>query len=214
MVEILEVISTEHAIINKYLGLMLNAERVDYIKVINFCRDIIENNHHFKEESAIFNTIIDKPALCAGGPYCTLYYDDHMQHAPFKQVANLKKKLNLVHNESISSHLEHLYTKKTPLNIPIEDHQAGKQLLDLAVKLIKIDASRIADLKTIFETYMRIQNYHFEREEKCFLKMVYSLTTINEKKYILEKLKSQDTPLINEIYIEKYTHEKSKVELL
>lgn len=214
MSELLDLIQTEHKSILKYLSKLLHNDTIDYKIAVDFCEDIIQNNHHFKEEMFIFDSVVDKPELLAGGPYCVLYFDDHVLHAPFDQVKRLGKKLNIDARNDVSRHLISMYSKKTPLNIPIEDHESCRQLILISKNILSSKEHSAQDLKSIFETYVRIQSYHFEREERCFLKLVNSITTQTEKEIILQQFKDPKIPFINDSYIESYLYEKSKIKLL
>lgn len=209
MDEVEALIKKEHDLILKYLNLLLKQDFVDYVRLVSFCSQFIEDNHHLKEEELIFKKVQDHPRLQEGGPLCVLYFDLHMAYSPVDRAVELSKKLNQAMVFQISPHLKDLYAKKTPLNIPIEEHEAGKFLLSLAEDILafssggsllenpsamqglQLSTEAIDALQQIFKLYTEIQVSHFEKEEGCFLKMVCHITSKEEQDEILANLKSQ-----------------------
>jgi hemerythrin-like domain-containing protein len=213
MAELLDLIQTEHKSILKYLLILLNSDNTNYQVIVKYCNEIIQSNHHFKEETYIFNNLIDKPELLAGGPYCVLYFDEHVLNSPFSLVKELKKKLNISVKSDVSNHLTSMFSKKTPLNIPTEDHEACRQIVSMSRVILNSKKYSKTNLKHIFDVYTKLLTSHFEREENCLLKLVNSITTKSEKETIYNQFKFSNKPIINDSYIESYLYENNKIKL-
>jgi hemerythrin-like domain-containing protein len=187
-------ISNEHKtllrLFDAQLGVCSSLE--SWRSFIAWCFDCFENNHHRKEEEFIFSAVRPDPRIRAGGPLCTLYFDQQMIYSSLKLAQKTVKDLT-------GQQLDPLWTEdlkadqvsNSPLTIPGEDHEAGRILLRGAEILIESEgqyptlsqsasaegAKKQEALRKLFSVYRDIQVSHFQREENCFLKMCKTLLT-------------------------------------
>ena len=124
----------------------------------------IENKHHFKEESLIYPVLAQKKKLTEGGPFCTLYFDEHIVNRPSDKVKALIQK-----EPSWQSHQLIYKENQSPLSIPLEEHRSLRELL---VYLIE-NQKNISDQQflKIYDNYVNLLKHHNTKEEKCFFRV-------------------------------------------
>lgn len=194
--QLIDFIAGEHFHLRKLFNrsYALAREKGLWKEFIDLCEELFEKNHHAKEEKYIFNTVKDIPQLRGGGPLCTYFFDFHMSQPALKQAVNVAAQVTGFAFEPQWNENMIAYRKENlPLVIPGEDHEAGRLLLRAGRFLLKYQPDR-ADLGEkmirIFDTYMRIQELHFDREEKCFLVMCTQLVPPARWDQLIEEMNS------------------------
>lgn len=132
--------------------------------------------HQYNEEKLIFPKLLKKERLKEGGPFCVLFFDEHVINPPAQLVKKYTAK-DLTYCE----HQDVFKKDRSPLEIPLEEHVSLENLLE---KLLAkpdenlIDHPALVLLETLFHR-------HHEKEEKCFLKICESLLLPHEIDEIL-----------------------------
>lgn len=124
----------------------------------------VENKHHLKEELLIYPILIQKKKLTEGGPFCSLYFEEHIMNRP----SDIVKKITQ-NDLSWLSHQTFYKDNPTPLNIPLEEHRSTREILQFLIQN-KNQLSDDSFLK-IFESYVRLLQHHTTKEEKCFFRV-------------------------------------------
>jgi hemerythrin-like domain-containing protein len=158
-----------------------------------WCAENLENNHHRKEEEFIFSAVRSDPRIRAGGPLCTLYFDQQMIFSSLKLA---QKTISQIVGEQLETQwtedLKADQLANSPLTIPGEDHEAGRILLRGAERLLgNVESHSPLNeeaLRKIFSVYRDIQVSHFQREENCFLKMCKTLLTAEKWQEISKQI--------------------------
>lgn len=140
-----------------------------------YCSVFLEAYHHESEESVLFKTVAKNPKIKNGGPQCTYFYDVQMTNNPLLEVY---RELNIsdfvIREEHIPIHFKEEFKNKLPIVIPLEEHIAGKLLLEEIHRLINTEGSVDRIIK-LFKKYYNIQIFHFKKEETCFFEMCSNL---------------------------------------
>lgn len=165
-----------------------------------YCRTFLEGYHHEAEESALFKVVAQNPKIKNGGPQCTYFYDVQMANNPLLAVyRELNIKDYVIRAEHIPENFKEEFSNKLPIVIPLEEHIAGKLLLEEIYRLINQDGNMDRIIK-LFEKYYNIQIFHFKKEETCFFEMCSNLISSDElmaaAKLVLEKNLSTQSKII------------------
>ncbi len=175
-----EIISNQHKYLITFFDrdILTCRDHQSWSEFLQKCQTLFEGIHHHNEEIFLFSAVRNHPRLREGGPFCTLYFDQHLANPSLQKAQHVIKKV--LGQEIIPQWSKELQSDRAlnlPLVIPGEDHEAGRLLLIAAQKVLKLPfcADVQNSLKMLFETYREIQVFHFEREEKCFLKMCKAL---------------------------------------
>lgn len=133
-------------------------------QLLKWLWDVVENEHHYKEEKLIYPILAKKKKLTEGGPFCTLYFDEHITNRP----AEICKKIT---NKDVSwqNHQIGFKTNPTPLNIPLEEHRSLRDILNFLIEK-KEDLSEAEFLRN-FDSYVVLLKHHNAKEEKCFFRV-------------------------------------------
>lgn len=148
--------------------------------ILNWLWIEIENKHHYKEESLIYSVLAQKKKLTEGGPFCTLYFDEHITNRP-----NDKVKVLIQKEPSWQPHQLIYKVNQSPLNIPLEEHRALRELL---VYLLE-NQQNMSDQQflKIYENYVSLLKHHNTKEEKCFFRVCETCLSQTELDDILSK---------------------------
>lgn len=139
---------------------------------------INETQHHFNEETLLFAKTSEKEKIREGGPFCVLYYDQHISNPPIEKVEKL------IHKKiQIKSTQQNFYDRRSPICIPIDEHRAGEALLNFII--LEHDHLSISEIDSLLYEYQNIQKQHFKKEEGCFFCLVNNLLTVAELDEIL-----------------------------
>ncbi len=140
----------------------------------------IENKHHNKEDTLIYPVLFKKKKMTEGGPFCTLYFDEHIMNRPSDKVKSLINK-----EPSWQPHQIFYKENQSPLNIPLEEHRSLRELL---VYLIE-NQQNLTDqhFLKIYEGYVSLLKLHVAKEEKCFFRVCETCLSQTELDEILSK---------------------------
>lgn len=145
-----------------------------------YCNLFLETYHHEAEETCLFKKVAQNPKIKNGGPECTYFYDVQMANNPLLKVyRELGIKDYVIRTEHIPKAFEEEFKNKLPVVIPLEEHIAGKILLEEIHNLISKE-SNIDRIIELFELYYNIQIFHFKKEESCFFEMCASLISSDD----------------------------------
>lgn len=166
-----------------------------------YCSAFLESYHHEAEESALFKAVAKNPKIKNGGPQCTYFYDVQMANNPLLAVySELNIKDLVIRDEHIPENFKEEFSKKLPIVIPLEEHIAGKLLLEEIYRLINQDGN-IDRIIKLFKQYYNIQVFHFKKEESCFFEMCANLLSPDDLKnsaqQVLEKNLSIQSKIIH-----------------
>lgn len=140
---------------------------------------------HRLEEKLIYTKLEANPRLSEGGPYCTLYYDNHITNPPSKLVRTLTG----ADLEWESHHLQ-FKNSKTSLLIPLEEHRALKALAEymLQHQLAKPDFDKV------YSAFASLLELHLTKEARCFFRVCQALLTAEDLDRIAEQWESISLP--------------------
>lgn len=124
----------------------------------------IENEHHLKEEQLIYPILFQKKKLTEGGPFCTLYFDEHIMNRPSEIVKKITD-----HDPSWLDHQIFYKENPSPLNIPLEEHRSTREILMHLIQ--KRNQMQDSEFLVGFENYVRLLKHHNAKEEKCFFRV-------------------------------------------
>ncbi|MCB0349482.1 MAG: hypothetical protein KDD37_11650 [Bdellovibrionales bacterium] len=163
-----QLVKEQSTIIDLLAQLDLCENNDDLKKLSLNLQTFAEIQHHEKEERLLFTTIYQNQKIHEGGPMCSLYFDLH-------QFENRKVKVEQIIGRTIKhTHQQAMLLKnRTPLVIPIEEHQSGRDLL--AYILEKVDHTAFAINKINLELYKNIQVNHIKKEANCLYHMCAGL---------------------------------------
>ena len=155
------------------------ARRPDlYESLRRLCFHFLEEFHHRKEERLLFSEIAAHPRLSEGGPECVLHFDYRMRHPPVEEAVETCRTAGWSDaRPSWDGVSDALRVRSSPLSIPVEDHEAGRILLEgIRRRLAGPEpeaAVRVID--GLFERYRELQVMHFRREEGCLFRLCQTL---------------------------------------
>lgn len=150
-----------------------------------------ELQHHLFEEKLLFQYASEKEKIREGGPYCVLYYDQHVSNPPLERIEiRLQKKI------SKRSHQINFYKNQSPVCIPIDEHRAGEAILKHL--LVNFEHLSKNEVETYFNEYAFIQKQHFKKEEGCFFCMISHLLSAKE----LDEILALWPPLVDDDNVE------------
>jgi len=153
-------ITQEHSVLTSLWINLINTQFENLEQLKEF-KKLLEL-HTANEENLLFSEMLKHKELNEGGPFCVLYYDDHMCHRPQDRFYSLFKE-GVPHRES----LDFFIKNKSPLDIPIEDHSVLISLVDrFIVKNYPVELE-----SELISSIQNIMHKHHEKEETCFLKM-------------------------------------------
>ena len=171
------IISDHYKIINILNNFEKNNE-ILLLQQVNQLWNFVELTHHKKEEFYLFNFVSKKERISEGGPLCTLYFDYHMaEPAPIKSA----KITNQI--PPIEDHQINYYKNNSPVTIPVDEHRAGKSLLNHLKQ--NWDNLTLEKKLSALEVYRDINLNYIAKEESCFFHLCAHLLTPNEANHIL-----------------------------
>ncbi len=136
-----------------------------------------EEQHHAREEVLLFSRLLDKDRLREGGPFCVLFFDEHIVNSPRSRVQAL-----LGSEPSWLPHQLQFKERHSPLSIPVEEHRSMRHLLQyLLQRQNTLSDQRFA---VLFAVYAEILRHHVAKEEKCFFCLCEKLLTTEELEQI------------------------------
>ncbi|MCM2354483.1 MAG: hypothetical protein NDI63_12775 [Pseudobdellovibrio sp.] len=169
-----EIMVREHGLTNVCLEELRSSKNP---KVqLNWLKQNAVLKHQYNEEKLIFTKLLKKERLKEGGPFCVLFFDEHVISPPAQLVKKYTTK-DLTYCE----HQDVFKKDRSPLEIPLEEHVSLENLLEsLLAKPDEglIDHPALVLLETLFHR-------HHEKEEKCFFKICESLLLPHEIDEIL-----------------------------
>lgn len=169
-----ELMIREHLLTNVCLEELLTSKKPRF--QLDWLMQNAVLKHQYNEEKLIFTKLFKKERLKEGGPFCVLFFDEHVITPPAELVKKYTKK-DLTYCE----HQDVFKKTRSPIEIPLEEHVSLASLIETL--LLKPDESltdhpALVLLETLFHR-------HHEKEEKCFLKICESLLLPHEIDEIL-----------------------------
>lgn len=149
-------------------------------ELIFFTENFMQNCHHKKEEELLFPKINLSPIVYQGGPYCTHYYQFHIEYQRFEQSQELAHQFGITLPKRIlSPSVQQIIDHRNALMVPLEDHWACqnymeifKHLIQLLTKQIELDPILI---RRSLIGYIGLINQHTEKENNCLFMMANEL---------------------------------------
>lgn len=140
-----------------------------------FCRSFLEDFHHWKEEELLFPILARDPRIHAGGPECVLHYDLQMRSPPREFALKICETLG-VELPPTSRNPLHLRWRQehSPILIPVEDHEAGRILLD-GLDVVLLDSEAKVNALRILEAYRDLQGRSVRKENGCLFCLARTL---------------------------------------
>lgn len=180
--EFFELLRNEHRQIEQYLELLL---KIDDNKICaEWLWQNVELTHHFKEETILFNSLIDSPRVNAGGPLCMLFFDNYILYPPLEKCKKITGRI-----PELEDHQKKIFDTGSSMRVPINEHRAGKEILKFTLNNwgeIKL-SERLKNLKL----YAEIQQEHLNKEENCFFYLCADLLSIKQADQLLETWKQK-----------------------
>ncbi len=155
-------IISEHAECSKVIE---QAQTItDKKNILEWLWNVVENEHHYKEEKLIYPILAKKKKLMEGGPFCTLYFDEHITNRPSEICKKITNK-----DVSWQDHQIGFKANPTSLNIPLEEHRSLRDILIFLIE--KKDILSDIEFLRNFESYVYLLKHHNVKEEKCFFRV-------------------------------------------
>lgn len=179
--ELFQLIKAEHQLCDEKIKLAKTI--TDKKNLLDWLYTEIETKHHIKEEKIIFPILFTKPGLKEGGPYCVLYFDEHLMNPPLNQFKSVTK--------TNPTHLEHesfYQTNPSSLDIPMEEHVCLRNYIQYLIQ----NKSTLTDseFEKVFFIYTQLLEKHTRKEEKCFFVVCANSLTKEELDLMAEKWKA------------------------
>lgn len=174
-------IQAEHEIIRTKLAL-INTER-DLWPLVDWLWDYVEEQHHYQEETLLFEALRKYPRLREGGPRCIYFYGMQMSDPPLA-LAERTTKIK-------STWLDHqlvFQTENSPLVIPISEHRATRLILEHARQ--SREKLNQEQLRNLLIVYAQIQNTNMDKEETCLRHLSNSILREHDNKQIIRLWKN------------------------
>ncbi len=165
-----QILNDEHArILNILSKLDISTSNHDLLLLSQELQSFAEIQHHEKEEKLLFTAIYENKKIHEGGPRCSLYFDLHIFENTKAQVEKI-----IGHALTRTAHQSVLLEKQTPLTIPIEEHQSGRELLVHILNRLHNNEDFLENKKKL-EFYKSIQINHINKEKNCLYHMCAQL---------------------------------------
>ena len=165
----------EHQVINTYLNDLLQSTQP--LIQLRWLKDNAILKHQYNEELLIHKKLLNKERLKEGGPFCVLFFDEHIINPP-AEIAKKYAKKDLTY----CPHQLEIKTKKSPLDIHLEEHASLDTMLDAF--LLKSNEELIGQVELV--VLQDLFKKHHEKEEKCFFIICQTLLLPHEIEEILE----------------------------
>ncbi len=152
----------------------------DKKKLLDWLWKVVENEHHFKEEKLIYPVLAKNKKINEGGPFCTLYFDEHITNRPSEVCKKITNK-----DVSWQEHQIDFKENPTSLNIPLEEHRSLRDILKFLIE----NKERLSDDEFLknFGIYENMLKHHNAKEEKCFFRVCELCLSQAELDYIYAK---------------------------
>lgn len=139
-------------------------------RLLDWLWEEVEEGNHFREEAKLFRAVLGHPNLQEGGPFCSLYFDEHLSRPP-REIARKMTGQDLVWLDRQAMFKD----TRTSLDIPLEEHRAAHVMLGYL--RARRDFLSEDQFNKDFETYKSLLFRHMEKEERCFFRMCGTLLT-------------------------------------
>lgn len=142
----------------------------------------VEGRLHSQEETLLYPLVAANPRLAEGGPYCTHYFDQHLNNSPSQKAKSLTGS-----EAGWEERQRSFCDLQSPILIPLEEHRSLKHILRYLIETQLSDA----DFLLAFEIYRSLLYLHLTKEERCFFRVCQSLIAKPE----LDELQRRWSPL-------------------
>lgn len=173
-----KLLRNEHRQIEQSLELMLKND--DNKIYAEWLWQNAELTHHFKEETLLFNSLVDNLHVNSGGPLCMLFFDNYILYPPLEECKKITGKI-----PELEEHQKKIFDIGSSMQVPVNEHRAGKEILKFTLNSwSEINLSeRMKNLKQ----YAEIQREHLNKEENCFFYLCADLLTVEQADLLLKK---------------------------
>lgn len=165
----------EHQVINTCLNELLQSSQP--LIQLRWLKDNAILKHQYNEELLIHKKLLNKERLKEGGPFCVLFFDEHIVNPP-AEIAKKYAKKDLTY----CRHQLDIKAKKSPLDIPLEEHASLNTMLDAFLLKSNEELTGQVGLVVLQDLFKK----HHEKEEKCFFVICQTLLVPHEIEEILE----------------------------
>lgn len=175
-----KLIISEHTEVKNLMASADIANQDSFRSSLNKIWQLNEVEHHHKEEIFLFNQVYQHPLIHSGGPMCGLFFDFHM-------FENFKTQVEAITQHPLNQepHQASMIEGGSPIVIPLEEHRAGKDLLNDLIK--NFDKFSDENRRKYFDLYKTIQLSHFQKEEECFFHLCAMLLSTDQADSILKQ---------------------------
>lgn len=140
----------------------------------------IENSLHQKEELYLFSELLNRSGLSEGGPYCVLYFDEHITNRPQQQAMKITQQ-----EPTWSKHQIQFKMKQSPLDIPLEEHRSMRSILEYLIA--HRDTLKEEQFHDAFDAYAKLYRHHTKKEEQCLFCVCHRLLSNDDLDLVYEK---------------------------
>lgn len=184
-VSIFDQLASEHEQISIFIELfdkacwkVFQGEQVDSLffeKAFLFIENYIGNYHHSKEEVLLFPEVHKRFSTQLAGSHCTYFYEDFYQKRFLKQFQEETSLRGLASYVS-PPELKDIRDEKSPLTIPIEEHEAGfyaLKLLESEWHFLQATPNRSPHTFARYgRWYTELLSSHVRKEDECLFVML------------------------------------------
>lgn len=130
----------------------------------------VEKEHHPLEEEELFPFLKDKKCLSAGGPKCSFFMGIRLEYDP---VQSMKQNLRRFYQQTSFRPTPYptlpWLSPQSPLSIPFEEHEAGADLAQSLLFLLKPENKKLHDefFESLYRDYCRLLRLHIDKEDNC-----------------------------------------------
>ena len=155
-------------------------EKVFYLKAFSFIENYLDQIHHQKEEDCLFPEVHKMGIAKGGGPQCSLFFGLFLEQDFLNKI-----KSEIVSTDNIPLYrprkgVQKIFEEKSPLEIPLKDHEAGYYALRILKKELDRRDKNLWDRQKFCRVgrwYISMLQYHIRKEEEClFVRLKQVLT--------------------------------------
>ncbi len=167
----------EHMLIEAQLE-KLQSSNKEQKELIIWLRTNAIQKHNFNEETLLFPILLNKKRLHEGGPFCVMFFDEHILNKPSDTVKKITG-----YEISYSNHQEIFRNNKSPLDIPLEEHQTCEALLHFIENTTPQGSQYQKAISALQSQFLK----HHQKEERCFIHLCDNLLTEQEIEHVLSR---------------------------
>jgi hemerythrin-like domain-containing protein len=192
-------LANEHILIQKMLDLLKilgsdsssNQGIRDLIFLISIFRTVLTDIHHHKEEDVLFPALLEQAPLNQGGPRCG-HFVNHPLSEDAKRAFHAKAQSAKIPMPTLSPFVSHVFDLNMPLTIPLSEHFAGKNALELMEAELKNPSGNAHEFFLLASKFDLMMRLHIEKEDTCLFMIADRFISASQQMELLAELQGED----------------------